>query len=245
MMKQLRYMLVVAAGFMVLLVIGSVACGQHGKQQGTPGGQSEKTQAQAETALVQDLISKHKDFDICTVYNIRAVHEVSMNLYPPNVFDAREFYILGNRRLEKLLVDAGYLVPSRANTGWMPTSKLSFGPDQAIQEEHLEGPTWPGTDIRGVPCSVQSARSLKSHFPPFIPYDCDDVYRWTLVAGCREFMSTDATTALSDGLKVDFSWHWKTTDIGTADGLSADRQRGVAYLTKTASGLAIDKIKME
>ena len=77
------------------------------------------------------------------------------------------------------------------------------------------------------------------------PITCIEEYKWTLVAGCREFMSTDATTPLSGGLKVDFSWHWKVTDIGTADGLSAERQRGVAYLTRTASGLDIDKIELK
>ena len=68
-------------------------------------------------------------------------------------------------------------------------------------------------------------------------------HRWSFILGCRELQQVDATTALSDGLKVDFSWHWKVTDIGTADGLSG--QRGVAYFTRTANGLAIDKIKME
>ncbi len=251
-MKQQRHMLVVAAGFILLLVLGCIACGQHGKQEGMMGAQSEKAQAQKaqaqapkDTALVQDLISKNKNFSGCTGYNNKVIHHVQTGFDYRDRLAVLEAYVFEDFRLAKLLVDSGYLVPTREGAGWMPTPKLSFGPGQAIQEEHLEGPTWPGTEIRGLPCSVQSVRSLHPYSPPFPQYECDDVYRWTLVAGCREYLSTDATTSLSDGLKVDFSWHWKTTDIGTADGLSAERQRGVAYLTRTATGLAIDKIKME
>ena len=64
---------------------------------------------------------------------------------------------------------------------------------------------------------------------------------WRCVLGCRELQQVDATTQLSDGLKVDFSWHWKDTDIGTAAGLNDERHRGVAYFTRTANGLAIEQ----
>ncbi len=245
MMQRSRHTLMVAGGIIVLLVFGCMACGQHGKQEGMPGGQSEKTQAQKETSLVRDLISKHKGFDICTVYYLKVAHEVSTGYDSKDVYGVHEYYVFPNGHPAKLLTDAGYIVPYYEVTGWKPTPKLSFGTDQAIQEEHLEGPVWPGTQVRGLPCSVQSVRSLHPYSQPFTQYECVDMYKWTLVAGCREFMSTDATTSLSDGLKVDFSWRWKVTDIGTADGLSGERQRGVAYFTKTASGLNIDKIEMK
>ena len=193
-MKQQRHMLVVAAGFILLLVLGCIACGQHGKQEGMMGAQSEKAQAQKaqaqapkDTALVQDLISKNKNFSGCTGYNHKVIHHVQTGFDYRDRLAVLEAYVFEDFRLAKLLVDSGYLVPTREGAGWMPTPKLSFGPGQAIQEEHLEGPTWPGTEIRGLPCSVQSVRSLHPYSPPFPQYECDDVYRWTLVAGCREY----------------------------------------------------------
>lgn len=56
------------------------------------------------------------------------------------------------------------------------------------------------------------------------------------------FEQVDATTALADGPKVDFSWHWKDTDFGTAHGLSEERRRGAAYFIKTGNGLNIEQI---
>jgi hypothetical protein len=44
---------------------------------------------------------------------------------------------------------------------------------------------------------------------------------------------------------VDFSWHWKPTELGIADGLSVERQRGVAYFTRSTNGLAIDRIQID
>jgi hypothetical protein len=67
-------------------------------------------------------------------------------------------------------------------------------------------------------------------------------YRWTLILGCRELLQLDATTPLADGLKVDFSWHWKDTDLGTADKLTEKRQRGIAYFTRSNNDLSIDQI---
>lgn len=69
-------------------------------------------------------------------------------------------------------------------------------------------------------------------------------YIWKLNLGCREFEQVDATTQLGDGLKVDFSWHWKVTALGAADGMKADRQRAVAYLKRTPSGLKVDQIQI-
>jgi len=68
-------------------------------------------------------------------------------------------------------------------------------------------------------------------------------YSWKLNLGCREFEQVDGTTQLGDGLKVDFSWHWKVTPLGTADRLAADRKRAVAYFTRTPSGLAVQEIQ--
>ena len=59
------------------------------------------------------------------------------------------------------------------------------------------------------------------------------------------FEQVDATTQLSDGLKVDFSWDWTLSPLGIAAGLSGERQRGVAYFTRTENGLTIDKIEMK
>lgn len=72
-----------------------------------------------------------------------------------------------------------------------------------------------------------------------------DSYQWTLILGCRDFSGIDATTALADGEKVDFSWNWKPTGLGNTDGLTDERQRGVAYLTRSSNGLVIDRIQFE
>ena len=68
-------------------------------------------------------------------------------------------------------------------------------------------------------------------------------YVWKLTLGCREFEQIDAITQLADGAKADFSWHWNVTSIGTADRLSRERQRGVAYFTRASTGLNIDQIE--
>jgi hypothetical protein len=72
-----------------------------------------------------------------------------------------------------------------------------------------------------------------------------DFYTWTLVLGCRELDQVDATTHLNDGLKADFSWHWKDTPLGEADRLSDERQRAVAYLTLTNGILKTDRIQFD
>lgn len=70
-------------------------------------------------------------------------------------------------------------------------------------------------------------------------------YKWTLYLGCRKFQQIDATTPLADGAKVDFSWQWKPTDLGFLDGLTEERQRGVAYLTRSSTGLVVDQIQID
>jgi hypothetical protein len=70
-----------------------------------------------------------------------------------------------------------------------------------------------------------------------------DSYEWTLTLGCRGFSGIDATTPLADGGKVDFSWNWKPTDLGNTDGLTDERQRGVAYLTRSGNELVVDRIE--
>jgi hypothetical protein len=75
-----------------------------------------------------------------------------------------------------------------------------------------------------------------------MPYSCTEPLEWVLVFGCPELSSVDATTPLADGVKVDFSWHWKPNEIGAAAGLNDARQQGVAYLKRTGAGLAVDQI---
>jgi hypothetical protein len=70
-------------------------------------------------------------------------------------------------------------------------------------------------------------------------------FKWELTLGCREFQQIDGTTPLADGIKADFSWHWKTTPLGAADKLGNERQRGVAYFTRRSDGMAIDQIHFD
>ena len=215
MMKHLTHLLAV-----VVLVLGCVACGQHEKQQKILAEQSaaeaEKIRIQKETALVQDLISKHKDFDVCQIQAFQFMTNCSRS---PGV---RCPVPMTNQQYA-LLLAAGDVRPTNEPNEIFLTDKGAKAVGNEIEQELLPSHTADGS-------------------PP--PKDWA-LFKWTLILGCRELQQIDATTPLSDGLKVDFSWHWKPTDLGTADRLSDERQRGVAYFTRAASGLTIDKIEMK
>jgi hypothetical protein len=126
----------------------------------------------------------------------------------------------------RLLYKAGYIrlqdLPIFQNRAfWAPTDKANKALGHNIESEKVQVSASPG-------------------YPELGSYSG---YKWTLILGCRELQQIDATTPLLDGQKVEFSWHWSPTELGTADGLTDERQRGVAYLVRENNSLAIDRIQ--
>jgi formylglycine-generating enzyme required for sulfatase activity/DNA-directed RNA polymerase subunit RPC12/RpoP len=178
--------------------------------------EAEKEGVREETALVQDLISKQKDFAVCQIQAFQFMTNCSSS---PGV----RCPIPMTNKQYSLLLAVGDVRPTNEPNEIFLTDKGAKAVGNEIEQEWLPSHTADGS-------------------PP--PKDWA-LFKWTLILGCRELQRLDATTPLSDGLKVDFSWHWKLTDLGTADGLRDERQRGVAYFTRTANGLNIDKIEMK
>jgi len=227
----------IVVGFMVL---GTTACGQHGKQrkaleeqaaraqakqqaqlQEEQRAEAEKTEKQREAALVRDAISKNGDFAVCKTCTIKFHNERDNMCFNEDLLTVNEWCSFWAEVLSR----TGYvLFLDSRHTLWVPTTKG----EQALGQGYIYQ-----SDSRyivdfGAVQQVVSGR------------------KWDLNLGCRELQQLDAVTPLLDGLKADFSWHWKLTDIGAASGrLSSERQRGVAYFTNTANGLNIDKIRME
>jgi len=214
---------------LLALVLGCVACGQSEKQQKMLEEQAARTQAekeriQKETALIQDLISNHKDFAVCVTQQFHVTtewpdqrynYDTAGNAHCPSGWPSAhcQFQLMpGEPRQLSLLIAAGYIQQPRTETS-RGTLYYNILTDKGLRAI--------GNEIK------QEGNGL------------------TMTLGCRELQQVDATTQLSDGLKIDFSWHWKLTDLGTADGLADKRERGVAYFTRTTKGLVIDQIKME
>ena len=106
---------------------------------------------------------------------------------------------------------------------WIPTPKM----EQAIRQGLIE----------------QSLILGGHNGKYYIPVNAE--YEGRCVLGCGELQQIDAITPLVDGLKVDFSWHWRTTEIGVGGGLSYKRRRGVAYFRRTSNGLTIDQLELK
>lgn len=220
---------VIAVGLIVFLVLGGIASAQYEKlekilPEQDARAEGEKVRIQKETELVQELIANHKDFAVCKIrelefHNVLAGHCNLPRPYCDNTSPGTAFAAL---MLLYTVGDIGgekHRITTQLSTGvtyWTPTDKGLMAVGNEIRHE---------TFARGTNGDVE--------------------YKWTLSLGCRELEQIDATTQLSDGLKVDFSWHWKPTDLGIADGLSGERHQGMAYLTRTANGLDIDKMELK
>jgi sulfatase modifying factor 1 len=187
-------------------------------------GEDDRTQMQSEAALVQALINQHKDFAVCRIQELE-YHKMNPGRctlpqpYCDNMSRNSEFQALKLLDTVGYIGDAEHPTTAQVSTGtyyWSPTDRGSKALGTEIKQETLA--KWTNGEV---------------------------AYKWTLILGCREFDQLDATTQLADGLKVDFSWHWKLTTLGNAAKLSDKRQRGMAYLTKKAEGLALDQIDMK
>ena len=181
-----------------------------------------------ESALVQELISKHKEFAVCSIRELESIRPSSAdagNCNLPDVY-CQNGSSGANYDALKLLDTVGYIGDEKH-----PTSK------QISTDTYW----WSLTDkgLVAVGTSIIKQERVGTYASGMV------AYKWTLVLGCRNFEQVDATTQLSDGLKVDFSWDWTLSPLGIAAGLSGERQRGVAYFTRTENGLTIDKIEMK
>src|SRR6185437_6083662 len=114
-----------------------------------------------------------------------------------------------------------------------------------ISSRHISPPKFSGRfDESGISTestveSCSPSETRKANFG----FSCQEELHWTLSLGCRNLSGIDATTPLADGEKVDFSWQWKPSELGAADGLTDERQRGAAYLIRKSNGLAVDRIQ--
>jgi hypothetical protein len=221
-----------------LLVIGAslalFSC-KSGVQNSGSNGVAVQSAAQPETskpitqdegAIAKEIIEKDKRFTVCQLYNLD-FQDVPAGQCPFSSGQGKcEYTTRRSFRVLKLLETAGLASALGINRDgywmWAPTAKAQslVGTTIIQQKTGAPAPLWLGAMyVNAVP------------------------FRWKVITGCRQFSGIDATTPLADGLKVDFSWHWKPSEVGTADGMPTARQRAVAYLKRTKSGLAIDQIQ--
>lgn len=196
------------------------------------------------------VIEKSSQFGICRV------QEMEFARFPEYGRDVEEgtcngtacqFNSLPRYQTElRLLYKAGYIrggagsFEGSSNIWWMPTTKGLAAIGSSVRQEKVAGVQ---QDMGGYVDSGTDPKIELTHRE--VNNGFGVVYKWTLILGCRQFQQVDATTALADGQKVDFSWHWKPTDLGVADGLTDGRQRGVAYLTRSNTGLVVDRIQID
>jgi hypothetical protein len=168
-------------------------------------------------AVLADLIGHQSKLNVCRFYRIEFMH---LSDEQPSCNASRNMW---SRQLQ-LLADSNYISsvasaydfnPSLGQfLPWCPTSKAKSALGDEILQERIHP-------------AVEAPKGN---------------YAWKLILGCRHFTQIDASTPLADGLKVDFSWRWKPTDLGFRDGLTDERQRGEAYLRRTQDGWAMDQI---
>ena len=181
----------------------------------------------------KELISKSSDFDICKVYNFD-FQELRCSEVPPfPSTDTRtcEHSSASSSKMFQILRELGFVRDVGQNFfgDWiwikLPKSRDALGTTIIQQQTGTTSPFPMGT--------YQYPR-----------YGYGVPYRWKVITGCREMTGIDATTPLNDGVKIDFSWHWKPTEVGKAEGFTEERKRGVAYLVRKGDKLAIDQIQI-
>lgn len=207
-------------------------------------------------AEVQELLSKDKSFQVCQTAGMTVVHFIVRDATATPLSSRRssppeDFYLSASslplailRRNGSVAIDGD----TGAQARWRLTLKGHAFLGSTILSEHT---SQPDLDIEDLWASHHHSNVTSCSSPEVQNADgyglqCTEEMRWTIVLGCREFGGIDATTPLADGKKIDFSWHWKPTDFGSANGLTDERQRGVAYLTRsTSTGLVVDRIDFE
>jgi hypothetical protein len=215
--------------------------------------EAEKLRVQQEAEVAENLISKNKEFSVCRVYRLKFVrrqqcnHDPSVCSVPGHVgaclngslcnwSEASEAPPL--RLLARLNYVSALEAPIHLTDGSPNVSTLWWSPAPNLRQSlgnDIEEQTTADFSLGGM--------NLGKEYLPRL--GLAGAYEWTLTLGCREFLQVDATTPLTDGVKIDFSWRWKTTELGTAGGITDARQRGVAYLKKTANGLEVDQMEVK
>jgi hypothetical protein len=186
-------------------------------------------------AREQELLSKSKDFDVCRVYTLTFQELRCSDIPLVEQTGSCEYSSRSSLKTLQLLQKAGFVVGvgTSAHSGdivWAKLPKVKSALGTTIVEEKT---------------GTTSTVTLEDYGNGFGLTAAAVPHQWKVITGCRELSGIDATTALADGEKVDFSWHWKPTELGIADGLSVERQRGVAYFTRSTNGLAIDRIQID
>jgi hypothetical protein len=180
------------------------------------GGSASGKQSDEASARISSLITSDKEFTVCRVKDLEYLRLGDGQPYDTGFQSAKTLEFLN---------DVGYIHISKyaQPDGYYHTTEYYWLPTQ-------KGLAALGSDIR----EEKSGNNRLGMA----------VYKWTLILGCRELSGIDATTPLADGEKVDFSWHWKITDLGIAAKLTDERQRGAAYFVRKGDGLAIDKVQI-
>ncbi len=202
---------------------------------------SPEVKALEERKAIEKLIATNDKFAVCKMYEAQVTHWVE---YQPQRYIAEiawEGYHTTNNPALNLMDKVGY--GTTGPTGqWLLSAKGRSAIGATIRQVHIRAadlqvdgnrvPTKNGT------CSLEEARKKVGQWKT----KCDEIFSWRLILGCRELVQIDGTTPLADGMRVDFSWRWHPTELGTADGLVDSRQRAEAFLRKTSSGLLVDKM---
>lgn len=208
-----------------VVVLGAVILGvlcSHGCK--SPSSKVSQTQQVNDDAAVKAAISQHEKFAVCKMFNVNFGHMGKRGPCVRSISECDNYAVVSSFSALNALKKAGYITGALPygrgdETFWSTTSKAEKAKGTVITERRLSGKM------------------------PIEHFGYADRMGWEVTLGCREFDQIDATTPLNDGVKVDFSWHWAPNDIGEAAGLESSRQRGVAYLTRKDSGLAIDQLQ--
>lgn len=170
-----------------------------------------------DSTRINSLITSNSQFAVCRVSELEVVR----------LYDGQYITNAPFEKTFQMLFDAGYIKSNHTYSELVAGN--TFLPTYYRWTPNAKCLATLGSDIR----EWKEKRTLAGGM----------AYKWQLVLGCREFQQIDAVNKLADGVKVDFSWHWKTTAIGAGARLSDARQRGVVYFTRTSNGLIMDHIQ--
>jgi hypothetical protein len=187
---------------------------------------------ETDSAHISSLITSNKDFAICRVREVEFGRDPMQDTGQCKLQDP---FVWGSNSCNPYVSENedGRVLESLGKSGYI-TILTYPNPDSNPYSEYVWVPTSRGRVALGSVIREQKSRDYRNG-------RLDT--KWEIVLGCRELQQIDADSPLADGVKADFSWHWKTTELGTVEGLSESRQRGVAYFTRTSNGLNIDQIQ--
>jgi hypothetical protein len=220
--------------------------------------ESDKNQIEEKRALqakVQQLVADDERFAVCQTTGIDVVHMIERSINIERSLSGRasydnEDYYFSDMSVPIATLSSNGYVRIKVNAGtqatWTLTPRGRALIGNLISSEYASQPTLSvkvlsGDDNQSNVASCSSPE-VQHRTADNYGFNCEEDMRWTLLLSCRNLDGIDATTQMADGVKLDFSWNWKPTELGVAFGQRDSRERGEAYLLRVRNGLKVDRL---